>query len=133
MYKRQVIYLNGTFYMYYSNIPIEEADCHEQHLKVARADNPLGPFVWQKTFFDHFSIDSHPVMWDGKMFMFYSVNDWFGTEDKVAGTCILLDEMRTPYEFAGHPKPVVVPSIRKEIFEENRFRDGRDWYTIRCV
>ena len=22
-----VIYLNGTFYMYYSNIPIEEADC----------------------------------------------------------------------------------------------------------
>ena len=41
-----VIYLNGTFYMYYSNIPIEEADFHEQHLKVAKAENPLGPFVW---------------------------------------------------------------------------------------
>ena len=125
-----VIYLNGTFYMYYSNIPMEETDCHEQHLKVAKADDPLGPFVWEKTFFDHFSIDSHPVMWGGKMYMFYSVNDWFGTEDKVAGTCILLDGMRTPYEFSGHPRPVVAPGIRKEIFEENRFGDGRDWYTI---
>lgn len=125
-----VIYLNGTFYMYYSNIPIEEADCHEQHLKVAKAENPLGPFEWEKTFFDHFSIDSHPVIWGGKMYMFYSVNDWLGTEDKVAGTCILLDEMRGPYQFSGHPRPVVVPSIRKEIFEENRFGDGRDWYTI---
>lgn len=125
-----VIYLNGTFYMYYSNIPADEEDCHEQHLKMAEADSPLGPFVWQKTFFDQFSIDSHPLLWNGKMYMFYSVNDWAGTEEKVAGTCIMLDEMRSPDAFAGHPRPVVLPSIRKEIYAENRFGDGRDWYTI---
>lgn len=125
-----VIYLNGIFYMYYSNIPADEEDCHEQHLKMAKSDSPLGPFVWQKTFFDQFSIDSHPLVQNGKMYMFYSVNDWAGTEDKVAGTCIMLDEMRAPDTFAGHPRPVVVPSIRKEIYAENRFGDGRDWYTI---
>lgn len=125
-----VIYLNGIFYMYYSNIPAEEEDCHEEHLKMAKADSPLGPFVWQKTFFDQFSIDSHPLMRNGKLYMFYSVNDWIGTEDKVAGTCILLDEMLSPDTFAGHPRPVVLPSIRREIYAENRFGDGRDWYTI---
>lgn len=125
-----IIYLNGIFYMYYSNIPSEEEDCHQQHLKLAKAVSPLGPFVWEKTFFDHFSIDSHPVIWNEKMYMFYSVNDWLGTEEKIAGTCILLDEMLSPEEFAGKPQLVVLPGLRKEIFEENRFGDGRDWYTI---
>ncbi|MFT4008395.1 MAG: family 43 glycosylhydrolase, partial [Lacrimispora sp.] len=125
-----VIYLNGVFYMYYSNIPSETDDCHQQHLKLAKAVSPLGPFVWEKTFFGHFSIDSHPAIWNGKMYMFYSVNDWLGTEEKIAGTCILMDEMLSPEEFAGKPHPVVLPSLRKEIYKENRFGDGRDWYTI---
>lgn len=125
-----VIYLNGVFYMYYSNIPLEEQDCHEEHLKLAVSENPLGPFVYRKTFFEKFSIDSHPLVWNGELYMFYSVNDWAGLESKAAGTCILVDRMLTPEEFAGEPAPVVLPSLSQEIYEKNRFGDGRDWYTI---
>lgn len=125
-----VIYINGTFYMYYSNVPADSSDCHEECLKLAVSDRPEGPFVWKKTFFDKFSIDSHPVMWDGKLYLFYSVNDWIGTDEKIAGTCILVDEMTTPEQFAKTPREVVLPSLKQEIYEENRFGDGRDWYTI---
>lgn len=125
-----VVYINGEFYMYYSNIPAEEEDCHEQHLKLAVSEDPLGTFVYSKTFFDKFSIDSHPVVWNGELYMFYSVNDWIGLEPKVAGTCILVDRMLTPEEFSGEPKAVVLPSLPQEIYEKNRFGDGRDWYTI---
>ena len=125
-----VCYRNGIFYMYYSNIPVEEQDCHQQHLKLAKAEHPEGPFIYQKTFFDQFSIDSHPVIRNGEMYLFYSVNDWFGTEEKIAGTCILLDKMSSPEEFEGNPRPVVVPGLAQEIYAANRFGDGRDWYTI---
>lgn len=125
-----VIYLHGRFYMYYSNIPADEEDCHEEHLKLAVSKDPESGFQWQKTFFEKFSIDAHPILWGGRLYLFYSVNDWIGTDEKVAGTCIIVDEMNSPAEFAGHPKAVVLPGIRQEIYEENRFRDGRDWYTI---
>lgn len=125
-----VIYLQGRFYMYYSNTEVTEEDCHEEHLKLAVSDQPEGEFIYRKTFFDKFSIDAHPILWKGRLFMFYSVNDWIGTDEKVAGTCILLDEMKSPEEFAGSPKAVVLPGIRQEIYAENRFGDGRDWYTI---
>lgn len=62
--------------------------------------------------------------------MFYSVNDWIGTDEKIAGTCILVDEMLSPEQFAGRPKAVILPGIEQEIFARNRFGDGRDWYTI---
>lgn len=125
-----VIYINGIFYMYYSNVLADSSDCHEECLKLAVSDRPEGPFVWKKTFFEKFSIDSHPVMWDGKLYLFYSVNDWIGTDEKIAGTCILVDEMTTPEQFAKTPREVVLPSLKQEIYEENRFGDGRDWYTI---
>lgn len=125
-----VIYINGIFYMYYSNVQIGIEDCHEECLKLAVSDKPEGPFKWKKTFFEKFSIDSHPIIWNEKMYMFYSVNDWIGTEEKIAGTCILVDEMVNPEEFAGNPQEVVLPSIEQEIYEKNRFGDGRDWYTI---
>ncbi|MBU5482011.1 glycoside hydrolase family 43 protein [Blautia sp. MSJ-19] len=125
-----VLYLNGLFYMYYSNIPADEPDCHQQHLKLAVSHSPEGPFVYQKTFFDQFSIDSHPLMWNGELYMLYSVNDWLGTEDKVSGTCILMDKMKSPWEFEGNPKPVILPTRPQEIYAADRFGDGRDWYTI---
>lgn len=125
-----VFYSNGKFYMYYSNMHKEEKDEHGIWMKLAVSEDPLGPFEWKKTFFDKFSIDSHPIVWDEKLYMFYSVNDWIGADEKVAGTVILLDEMLSPEEFAGNPKPVVIPSIEQEIFAKNRFGDGRDWYTI---
>lgn len=49
---------------------------------------------------------------------------------KVAGTIILLDEMLSPEQFAGNPKPVLLPTLEQEIFAKDRFGDGRDWYTL---
>lgn len=125
-----VFYWNGVFYMYYSNLDREEEDGHKQWLKLAVSKNPEEPFVWKKTFFNKFSIDSHPVLWNEKLYMFYSVNDWIGTDEKVAGTIILLDEMLSPEQFAGNPKPVLLPTLEQEIFAKDRFGDGRDWYTL---
>lgn len=125
-----VFYRNGIFYMYYSNIPVDEKDVHEQHLKLAVSADPEKGFCWKKTFFQEFSIDSHPVFWNGQQYMFYSVNNWIGTDEKITGTCILVDRMRTPEEFMGEPRAVVLPTLPQEIYEENRFGDGRDWYTI---
>lgn len=125
-----VIYINGKFYMYYSNIKIDEVEGHNIWLKVAVADNPKGPFIWQKTFFDEFSIDAHPVIWNSQLYMFYSVNNIIGTEEKKAGTIIVMDKMLSPLEFAGERKVVLLPSIEQEIFQKNRFNDGRDWYTL---
>lgn len=125
-----VLYMNGKFYMYYSNLEHLEDDEHKEWLKLAVSDRPDGPFVWKKTFFDKFSIDSHPVIWNKKLYMFYSVNDWIGNDEKVAGTIILMDEMISPEEFRGEPKPVILPSLEQEIYMKNRFGDGRDWYTL---
>lgn len=125
-----VFYRNGVFYMYYSNIPADQSDCHLEHLQLAVSRDPEKGFEWKKTFFEEFSIDSHPVLWNGKLYMFYSVNNWIGTDDKVTGTCILVDEMKTPEEFAGNPQAVILPTLPQEIYEWNRFGDGRDWYTI---
>lgn len=125
-----VLYLNGYFYMYYSNIPADEEDNHEEHLKLAVSESPEGEFRYRKTFFDKFSIDAHPILWKGRLYLFYSVNDWIGLDEKIAGTCILVDGMRSPEEFMGSPKAAVLPSLRQEIYAKNRFGDGRDWYTI---
>jgi hypothetical protein len=38
--------------------------------------------------------------------------------------------MMDPYTLVKDPKPVILPSIKEEMFMENRFGDGRDWYTI---
>lgn len=125
-----VFYENGLFYLYYSSIPKEETDCHQEHLKLAVSEHPLHGFVWKKTFFDEFSIDAHPVCWRGKRYLFYSVNNWIGTEEKEAGTCILADQLITPDQLLGKPVEVILPSLGQEIYEANRFGDGRDWYTI---
>lgn len=125
-----VLYWNGTFYMYYSNHLKEENDVHQEWLKLAVSDTPVGPFIYKKTFFRKFSIDSHPVIWNQELYMFYSVNDWIGNQSEIAGTVIMLDKMNSPEEFSGNSVPVLLPSLKQEIFMRDRFGDGRDWYTI---
>lgn len=126
-----VMYLNGRFYMYYSSNPEGEEDNHAHCLRVAVADSPYGPFVFQKQLLDLFSIDPHVIKTDdGKLVMFYAANNYNGTDRNFTGTIVLQDEMIDPYTLAEAPKPAVIPSIKEEMFMENRFGDGRDWYTI---
>ena len=126
-----VYYDNGTFYLYCSNVNLEEDDCHKEYLQLYTSENPEGPFKHKKTFFEKFSIDAHVVKdIDGEVYLFYSVNDYMGTDAEHSGTVIMVDRLINYEELAGEEKVVVLPSIEEEIFEKNRFGDGRDWYTI---
>lgn len=126
-----VIYDNGTFYLYCSNTGSDTKDNHQEYLQLYTATRPEGPFTYVKTFFQKFSIDAHVVRdYDGELYLFYSVNDYMGTDEYCPGTSILADRLIHFTELAGEERPVVIPSVKEEIFEENRFGDGRDWYTV---
>ena len=38
--------------------------------------------------------------------------------------------MLDPYTPAGHPVPVVVPTLDEEIFRRDRYKTGQHWHTI---
>lgn len=125
-----VIYLNGIFYMYYSNEKEGTIKEHQEFLKLAVSRSPLGPFVYQKTMLEYFSIDSHPVQYGGDLYLLYSVNNILGTNPALAGTSIVMDKMLAMDSLSGHPRALLEPTLEEEIFQKNRFGDGRDWYTL---
>jgi GH43 family beta-xylosidase len=125
-----VIYDNGRFYMYYSSISLGETDDHLHFLKVAIAEKPEGPFAYVRTLFDKFSIDAHVVSDAAGRRLFYSVNDYMGSDQSRPGTVILEDRMQDLLTPSGNPKLAVWPTRDEEIFERDRFGDGRDWHTI---
>lgn len=126
-----VFYDNGFFYMYYSSNPKGETDDHYHTLRLAVSDKPQGPFIFKKCFTDVFAIDPHLIRnADGQLYMFYSINTFTGVDASCAGTGIVVDKMSDFYTLDGSPRPVILPSHDHEIFQRNRFGDGRDWYTV---
>lgn len=127
-----VVYADGTFHMYVSFRPLGSDDAHEQRLHLAQSSTPEGPFqVVGGPMFDYFAIDADVVQSDGgRWWLYYSTNEPTGLGDKFVGTSILRDELVSPGEVRGEPEPVVTPTLPEEIFLEDRFGDGRDWYTI---
>ncbi len=114
---------DGLYYIYVS--------CQDegmfQYLHVAKSDNPLGPFTEAKCLFDRFTIDSHVVKTDDGLFLWYAEDN---TDTDKIGTRIYVDRLLDPYTPAGLQKEVIVPTFEEEIFEKNRYGDGRDWHTI---
>lgn len=127
-----VVYAEGLFWMYFSNRPAGSDDPHEEVLQVATSTSPEGPFEVSRRLFETFSIDPHVVRdsTTGGYVMFYSTNETTGLDADGAGTSIVVDRLVAMDELTGSPRPVVVPTIEQEIFERNRFGDGRDWYTV---
>lgn len=126
-----VLRFNGKYCMYYSSNPVGDDDDHAHYLKLAVSDAPQGPFRYVKQFFDTFSIDAHAVKSiDGRLFLFYSVNNAASTSLTGAGTAIVMDELLDPCTLAGRPQNAVMPTLDQEIFARDRFGDGRDWHTI---
>lgn len=126
-----VIYRNGMFYMYVSNRPEGEEDPHLQRMRVATSTTPEGPFRFNSQLLDHFAIDADVVTGDdGVTVMYYACNEMTEKFSGRIGTGVVVDAMPTLFSLAGSPKPVIMPSIDQEIFERNRFGDGRDWFTI---
>ena len=126
-----VVLLNGMFYMYFSNMPANSDDTHEEIMRVATSTNPLGPFEMKSVLFDSFAIDSQVVRGeDGILYLLYADNQVTGLSDFRPGTSVMIDRLDTPLTREGNPKPLIVPTMDEEIFARNRFGDGRDWHTV---
>jgi len=119
-----VIFYKGMFYMYYSSNTTCETNPDTEFLKVAVADNPLGPFEYKKTFFKEFTIDADVIVKDDELYLFYCAD--VHTGDKI-GTRIFLDKLLDPFTPEGNPREVIAPSMEQEIYARDRFGDGRDW------
>jgi beta-xylosidase len=119
--------IDGRFYLYYSCMDKNSDNAHTQAIRVAAADKPEGPYVFQKVLLEPFSIDPHVVDTPSGLFMFYSVNDF--SADR-AGTLIVVDRMLDPCTPEKKPVPAVLPTLDEEIFEHDRFHPGQHWHTV---
>lgn len=122
-----VIFTEGKYYMYTSNIDVNETDVHQQTLQVAVSDTPYGPFTYLNDIIAPFSIDAHVVKSGNALYIFYSSNDY---DAERAGTYILADRMISPTECEGNPKAILKPTLDEEIFMRDRFKQGQHWHTL---
>ncbi len=117
-----VIKVDGIYYMY-ASCQVNEST---QQMRVFSATSPLGPFKYQKTFYDYFSIDSHVVQNENGLFLWFAKNN---TEPERKGTRIYIDRLITPTEVENNPREMVVPTFDEEIFKPNCTTE-RKWHTI---
>jgi GH43 family beta-xylosidase len=122
-----VIFTEGKYYMYVSNMDVGETDVHMQTLQVAVSDTPSGPFEYLNDIIPPFSIDAHVVKSGNDLYIFYSSNDY---EAERAGTYILVDKMLSPTECEGKPVAVLSATLDEEIFMRDRFKKGQHWHTL---
>ncbi len=118
-----VIKVDDWYYIYVS---CQDKDMF-QYLHVARAKSPIGPFTDAKCLFDRFSIDSHVVQTEAGLFLWYAEDN---TDTDRMGTRVYVDRLLDPYTPAREPREVIVPTYDEEIYQRNRYGDGRDWHTI---
>lgn len=95
----EVIYENGTFYMYVTGA-VKDDQGHAidaiRRIGVAKSTSPLGPFTLSPTpLTNEWSIDAHPFKDDdGQYYMFYNVRNEFTTgPNNVIGTGNVVDRM----------------------------------------
>jgi GH43 family beta-xylosidase len=118
-----IIKYEGTYYIYVS---CSEGNSFE-HMMVMSSKSPLGPFENRKELYNRFSIDSHIVQTPAGLFLFYAEDNKEG--DKI-GTRLFVDRILDPYTPANICREILTPDFDEEIFQRNRFGDGKDWYTL---
>jgi GH43 family beta-xylosidase len=129
----EVVYDNGTFYMYYS-AGGEEGEGHQ--LRVATASSPAGPFEDSGTVLtpdDAFTIDAHPFRDDDGRWYLYYCRDFLEPDGEGrVGTGIVVDRLVGMTRLAGERRTVVRPHADWQLYERQREWYGRmwDWYTV---
>ena len=119
----EVVYENGTFYMYVSATHERSGgpggrwdegpgDDSGRRLGLARSSTPVGPFVWDEhPIVDAWSIDGHPFRDDdGSMWLFYNIRSDETRHGGARGTGTVVDRLVAPDRVAGEPTPVTFPS-----------------------
>ena len=117
-----VIKIDDTYYMYVSCVKGDKFE----HMHVARATSPLGPFKDEKMLYDRFSIDAHMVKTEAGLFLFYAENN---TEGERIGTRVFVDRFLDPYTPANQPRELIVPTFDEEIFTPS-YREDNKWHTV---
>lgn len=112
----EVMYWRGTFYMYVSGTKFG-ADGHGDNTHrrqgLARATNPLGPFVLdpEPLVRDRYSIDGHPFQdEDGSLWLFYNVRGPEVGFNGKPGSGNVVDRLLEPGVLEGAPAEVTFPS-----------------------
>ena len=121
-----VVKYQGKYYMYLSFVKGE----NRQFMHVAESDSPLGPFKNPKMLYNEFSIDSHTVVTEAGLFLFFAKNKY--KEDfpgERIGTRIFVDKMIDPYTPANQPVEKVVPDFDEEIYTPS-YSESNRWHTI---
>lgn len=118
-----IIKHDGRYYLYYSC----EKPGYCQRLHVSVADAPLGPYEHITVLYDCFSIDSHVVETSEGLFLFYTEDNH---SDGRIGVSIYVDKLLDPATPAHLRKEIIAPTFDEEIYQKNRFGDGRDWHTV---
>lgn len=118
-----MIYLEGWYYLYFSC----SNDEMYEHLHVARARNPFGPFTNMRCLYPYFSIDAHVVQTEAGLFLWYATNK---LHCERVGTRVCVERLLDPYTPSGQPVEVVSPTLDEEIFMRDRYCEGEDWHTI---
>lgn len=125
----EVAYIDGAYWMYYS----VGHGIAGHHLRVARAQSPLGPFVdtgVNLTPQETFAIDAHPFQdQDGRWYLYFA-RDVIDAERP--GTHLAVAPMETPTALAGPAVAVLEPHADWQIYERDRAMYGRryDWHTL---
>lgn len=125
----EVIEADGAWWMYYS----AGNGIAGHHLRVARADCPLGPFTdlgKNLTPDEPFAIDPHPFLdTDGSRYLFYA-HDVLTAERP--GTHLAVRRMVSLTELGPDIVPVLEPNATWQRYEADRRMYGRqlDWYTL---
>lgn len=125
----EVVAADGAYWMYYS----VGHGIVGHHLRVARADTPLGPFVDQGvnlTPHESFAIDAHPFRdADGSWYLFFARDVLTGERP---GTHLAVMRLDSPVRPGSDPVAVLAPDADWQLFERDRAMYGRtfDWHTL---
>lgn len=125
----EVAHADGRWWMYYS--VGDGAEGH--HIRVAAADDPLGPFVdlgVNLTPDESFAIDAHPFQDDdGRWYLFFARDV---LEGQRPGTHLAVVPLRDMTTVDGPASVAVQPTADWQIFERQRAIHGGvfDWHTL---
>lgn len=125
----EVVHADGAYWLYYS----VGHGIAGHHLRVARADHPLGPFLDRGvnlTPGESFAIDAHPFRdLDGSWYLFFARDVLDHPRPGTHLAVIRLSSMETT---AGSPVAILEPDADWQIFERSRAMYGRtlDWHTL---
>jgi GH43 family beta-xylosidase len=128
----EVCEAEGRWWMYYS-VGVGDVG---HHLRVAVADDPLGPFLDRGvdlTPHERFAIDPSPFRdADGTWYLFHARDVVDVEEGERAGTMLAVDVLDAMDRLRGEPRTVLTPSDDWQLFRRGREMYGRtyDWHTL---